>query len=128
MSITRARDMDLMNNISDHATGSSIYLERGGGSIGPCPRTIEAKIGSASRGKHAIVGHIRHRNIAPGLSVASVPELSDRLTIGKAPGQSPSVQGCAPGIVDRYTGPKASRPLAGNDVLHRASPPASATC
>ena len=92
--------------------------------IAAVPGTVKAKIGIASRGDRPIIGEVGHGHRAPRLGVAPVPQLGDRLSIGKGPCQGPSVDGRAPGIGDRDAGPKAAGPLVGDRVVHRASHPA----
>ena len=106
------------------ATGHTIEHEHGRVGVRSIPGAIEAKIGIAIGGNCAIVGDIGHRDVACRLGVAPIPKLGDLLSIGEAPGQGPSVDGCVPGIIDRYTGPKATGPLIGDHVVHRAGQPA----
>lgn len=78
----------------DNATGISIQGEGCRCCVGSIPGTIETEGGISSSGNCAIVGSVGYRDIAAGLRIISAPELSNRLSIGKCPGQRPTIDGC----------------------------------
>src|ERR1700736_4097343 len=78
-------------------TGRTIQLKRGGRGISPAPGSIEAKVGIGARGNRSIVRKVSGTHIASRLGGAGVPDLRDRLTICKGPGQGPAINSCRTG-------------------------------
>lgn len=102
--------------------GRSINCERCGYGVGcVIPRSVESHAGVTSSGRNAaVVTKIGQCDIRAALHQVAVPNLGNRLTIGKGPSQRPIADGGGSRVVDRDSGSKASGPLARNGVANMA--------
>src|SRR5579883_3202895 len=89
-------------------TRCTVQRKRGGIAITTVPGSIKAKIGIASRSNRSVIRGVGHRDIASRLRIAAVPQLRDRLAVGKRPAQRPAVDSRAARVVDDHIGSEAT--------------------
>jgi len=94
-------------------TSGSIHRKQSRGRVSdviPCCGKADAVVAAAS-GNVAVIAEIVDFHTTAILRFRSVPEIGDRLTIGKIPGQRPVGPGRRAGVIERNGGLEATGPL-----------------
>src|SRR5437660_3546765 len=104
-------------------TGRSVERKGGGYRIRSTPVGIKARRRAqrCSRWNGGVIGQIGDRHRRPTLGEIAVPQLRDRLPIGKTKLQTPAVDRRRPRIGDRQVDPKAGIPLIGDGIANFAA-------
>jgi hypothetical protein len=107
-------------SVLNHRAGSAIESKGSRHRVGAVvPGAIEAGLrsqGLTSRDR-AIIRSISNRDVTPALRIAAIPELGNRLAIGKRELERPAVNGRGPCVRDGKAPTEAARPLARNGIV-----------
>src|SRR6185437_13245077 len=107
-------------NWLDNATGCFVESKRGRSRIATAPGAIEARLRTqrTARRYRSVVRNIRDGYRTPALRICAIPELRNRLPIGKREVQAPTINRTRSCIGNRKTGTKTGAPLVRNRVMH----------